>query len=294
MKLEKAYSIELKLAVSPVEADFKYSNGSITSKFKFECPDDNCNAAVTCANLDRLKVKRKVDPYYKVVEEHSEKCLIGKDISGVKREKAIYTDIYSEADEYISNAVRLNLRPHSTKRPEDESDPLEGDMVIKGRPRRTSDEETEGKRKKQSSKVLSSMVDSFLNNENLIVQLPGIGSMPIQDLFVEVDGQKVESLVDEFRVYFGKAWFNKYETGYSVVFENKLNHEDLAVRPSFFIPNSLIAETAYRLFQEKKLNKQVDKKPKLVFIASETGPYCKDKYINFWLEGFEYLEYRQQ
>lgn len=138
------------------------------------------------------------------------------------------------------------------------------------------------------------MVDSFLNKENLTVQLPGIGAMPIQELFVGVNGQKVESFVDEFRVYFGKAWINKYEAGYSIVFANKLNHGDIAARPSFFIPNSLIAETTYRLFQEKKLDEQADKKPRLVFIASETGPYCKGKYINFWLEGLEYLEYRER
>ncbi len=291
MKLEKAYSVDLKINMTASEADIHHNEGKISSKFAFTCPDDNCEAQVTCANLDRPKAKRKVEPYYKVIEEHSEQCLIGKDISGEKKKKTIYSDIYSEADEYISNAVRLNLRPHSTKRPAEQDGTSENEVVTKGRPSRESDRE-EGRRKKQTSKVLSSMVDSFLNNENLIVQLPQIGTMPIQDLFVEVDGQKVESFVDEFRVYFGKAWFNKYEAGYSVVFANKLEHEGEAVRPSFFIPNSLVEETTYRLFQEKKLNEQVDKKPRLVFIASETGPYCKKQYINFWLEGLEYLEYR--
>ncbi|WP_282167116.1 hypothetical protein [Shewanella japonica] len=292
MKLEKSYSIELQRNISPVEADLKYREGKITSKFAFECPDDNCHAAVTCANLDRPKEKRKVEPYYKVVEVHSERCLIGKDLSGVKRKKSKYSD-YSETDEYISNAVRLNLRPHSTKRPVEKDGVSEDEFITKGRPIRESDGE-EGKRKKQASKVLSSMVDSFLSEESILVQLPEIGTMPIQELFVEIDGQKIESFADEFRIYFGKAWFNKHEAGYSVVFANRLEHDENVVRPSFFIPNSLIEETSYRLFQEKKLNGLLDKKPRLVFIASETGPFCKDKYINFWLEGLEYLEYRTQ
>lgn len=292
MKLDKAYSLELKLSVSPVEADLKYREGKITSKFKFECPDDNCNAAVTCANLDRPKAKRKVEPYYKVVEEHSEQCLIGKDISGVKRKKTRYSDIYSEADEYISHAVRLNLRPHSTKRPTAQDEMSEEEFVTKGQPRRESEGGEEGKRKKQSSKVLSSMVDSFLNNENITVQLPEIGTMPIQDLFVEIDGQNLNGFVDEFRIYYGKAWFNECATGFRVVFANKLHFEDVTTRPCFFISSNLIAETSYRLFQEKKLNEQIDKKPRLVFIASEVSPHCKGKYINFKLEELEYLEYR--
>ncbi|MGY5651713.1 hypothetical protein [Vibrio cincinnatiensis] len=292
MKLEKAYSLELKQEVSPVDADRKYREGKITSKFKFECPDDNCNAAVTCANLDRPKAKRKVEPYYKVVEDHSEQCLIGKDISEAKRKKTKYSDIYSEKDEYISNAVRLNLRPHSTKRPIEQGSLAEDEFVTKGRPRPESEDGEEGKRKKQTSKVLSSMVDSFLNNENIIVQLPEIGTMPIQDLFVEIDGQNLNDFVDEFRIYYGKAWFNECSTGLRVVFANKLHFEGVNTRPCFFISRNLIAETSYRLFQEKKLNEQVDKKPRLVFIASEVSPHCKGQYINFKLEELEYLDYR--
>lgn len=60
----------------------------------------------------------------------------------------------------------------------------------------------------------------------------------------------------------------------------------------FFIPRRLVDETSYRLFQEKKLQEQIDKKPRLVFIVSEVGPYCKGNYINFKLEELEYLEYR--
>ncbi|WP_413522453.1 hypothetical protein [Photobacterium phosphoreum] len=292
MKLEKAYSLELKQQISPVDADQKYREEKITSKFNFECPDDNCHAAVTCANLDKPKAKRKVEPYYKVVEEHSEQCLISKNIEGVKRKRTNYSDIYSEADEYITHAVRLNLQPHSKKRPIDSSDTSEDEVVIKGRPRNEKDVKEEGKRKKQRSKVLSSMVDSFLNNEDIIVQLPDIGTMAIQDLFVKVDGQSINSFVDEFRIYYGKAWFNECATGYRVVFANKLHFEEVEVRPSFFIPRRLVDETSYRLFQEKKLQEQIDKKPRLVFIVSEVGPHCKGNYINFKLEELEYLEYR--
>ena len=292
MKLEKAYAIELKRAISPVEADIKYINGEITSKFNFKCPDDNCNAAVTCANLERPKIKRKVDPYYKVVEDHSSQCLIGKDISGIKRDKTKYTDIYSEEDEYISNAVRFNLRPHSEKRPKDDIKPTDDEIVLKNKPNLKNTNSTETKRRKQSTKVLSSMVDSFLNNESINVQVPGIGTMSITELFIEINGQNISDFVDEFRVYYGKAWINKVSTGYRVAFINTLSHNENETSPSFFIPTNLLSATTYRLFQENKLDELTDKKPKHIFIVSETGPHAKDKYINFRLEALEYLEYR--
>jgi len=67
LKLEKAYSKDIKLCITAYKADMLYRKGKIKSKYNFKCPDENCNAPVTCANLDRPKEKRKRDPYYKVV-----------------------------------------------------------------------------------------------------------------------------------------------------------------------------------------------------------------------------------
>lgn len=293
MRLSKAYSTDLKKSITPEEADTKYLLKEVRSKYNFQCPDEFCDAAVTCANLDRAKEKRKVDPYYKVVEEHSKKCLIGKSLLGIKVNKSKYSDIYSSNDEYVDNAVRLNLQPHSTLRPEVKDSLSDEDVATKGRPKLANDEEREGKRKKQRTKVLSSMVDAFLNKEQLTIQLPNLEIMPIKSVFVEIDGQEISCFTDDFRIYFGKAFINKLQNGYSIVFDKKLSYEDREVRPSFYIPNRYIEDSRHRLFQEKKLDELASKKrPKQFFIVSETGPYPKEKYINFWLEGLEYMEYR--
>lgn len=290
MKLEKAYSVDTKENITAEEADRRYSVGEITSKFAFMCPDDLCEAAVTCANLDKPKVRRKRDPYYKVVGGHHPDCLIRKDIEHSARRRAADDDIYSDSDEYMEGAVRLNLSPASAKRPDEHGEgSYEEDMTSALRPQHVSEE---GKRRVQRSKTLSSMVDAFLNHENIIVQLPGTGTLPIQDLFIELNGQEISDFEDEYRVYHGKAWINKHDKGYVVRFTNSLKHSGLETQPTFFIPQELVEQAPYKKFSSFMLDKHADKYPKHIFILSETAPYSKDRYINFWLDGLEYMDYR--
>ncbi|WP_114717658.1 hypothetical protein [Vibrio cholerae] len=289
MKLEKAYSLDLKKDISASDADGRYKR-VISSKFAFKCPGKSCEAQVTCANLDKPKYKRKREPYYKIVGDHCESCEIQKDIEPSKRRRAIEDDIYSDADEYIDNAVRLDVSPPSVKRPDvqEPADPSQSDDIKTRRPATPED----GKRKIQPSRRLSSLVSAFLNNEPMTIQVPGEGIMSIQDFFVAVDGQDIQVFEDYFRVYYGKAWINKNDKGYSIRFNNQLKFGSLEVRPSFFIPAKMVDESSYRKFQSATLDKLANKYLKDIYILCETGPTQKGEYINFWLDGLEYLEYQ--
>lgn len=133
MKLEKAYSEDLNKRITAEEADYRYSIGDITSKHAFNCPDDLCMALVTCANLDKPKVKRKRDPYYKIVGEHHTDCLIKKDTELSNQRQATSDSLYAGQDEYIDDAVRLNLSPPSAKRPGGEATGLDkANMTLAG------------------------------------------------------------------------------------------------------------------------------------------------------------------
>ncbi|MCR4534515.1 hypothetical protein OCF84_00065 [Shewanella xiamenensis] len=292
MKLIKAYADDIEQSITADEADKLYAEGKIKSKFSFQCPDDNCSAPVTCANLDRPKLKRKRDPYYKVVGEHSEMCNIAKDIEPQKKGIRKTTDIYSDSDEYIDHAIRLNLQPPSTKRPESLDKNEYGDDVdtsAKPRPSNTSDT---GKRKIQRSKTLSSLIDAFLAKEPYMIQLPEVGVIDIRDFFVEINGQELSEFEDEFRIYYGKAWFNKKESGYSIVFDKTLTSADIVKRPSTYMPLDKLVESGFKRFKVNELDKLADKKPKTVFILSQTGPQVRNGYINFWCEGPEFMDYR--
>jgi len=290
MKLDKAFAEDIELSITAQEADNQFTEGKIKSKFSFQCPDENCDAPVTCANLDRPKIKRKRDPYYKVVGEHSPQCDIAKDIDPQKKSTRITTDIYSDSDEYVDHAIRLNLQPPSTKRPE----PPGNSQVVddtEGRARPGKDPES-GKRKIQRSKTLSSLIDAFLAKESHTIQLPEIGVIDIKNLFVEINEQELSDLEDEFRIYYGKAWFNKKESGYSIVFDNTLTSGDIAKRPSTYMPIDKLEASNFKRFNLNTLEKIADGKPKMVFLLSETGPRVKNEYINIWCDGPEYLDYR--
>ena len=290
MKLDKAFSEDIEINITAQEADKLFVEGDIKSKFNFQCPDENCDAPVTCANLDRPKYKRKRDPYYKVVGKHRPKCDLVKNIDTQRKSTSTSIDIYSNEDEYVDNAIRLNLQPPSTKRSES-IDNTQGsdDTNIRARP---SNSPESGKRKIQRSKTLSSLIDAYRADETHIVQLPEIGLIDIKYFFVEINGQDLSDLEDEYRIYYGKAWFNKKENGYSIVFDKKLISGDVVKRPSSYMPIDKLEESGFRRFNANILEKISDGKPKIVFLLSETGPRLRDGYINIWCEGPEYLEYR--
>ncbi len=124
------------------------------------------------------------------------------------------------------------------------------------------------------------------------MQLPEIGLINIKDLFIEINGQNLADFEDEFRVYYGKAWFNKKESGYSIVFDKTLTSDEVTKRPSTYMPLDKLEKSGFKRFNIKSLEKIADGKPKMVFLLSETGPRVRDEYINIWCEGSEYLDYR--
>ncbi|MCD1125203.1 hypothetical protein LPW36_04035 [Jinshanibacter sp. LJY008] len=296
MKLEKAFSLDMNKTMTATEADYYYPKGAIRSKFSFKCPDLYCDAQITCANLDRAKNKRKVDPYYRTVSDHSDTCSIAKDLQTQKGTRSTYDDDYSDADVYIENAFRLNLRPLSNTRPEnDETDDDSGRTnSIRGRQQTT---DASVKRKRQRRKTVSSLVASYLNGDNFEVQLPGAGSITLREMFIEIDEQQIGDFEDELRIYYGKAWINKSPNGngFSVRFANVLRHDELITRPSFFISSKLIEQCDYQKFQQSALEALVTAKPVDIYILSAVGPYLhkSGEYINFGLGGLEYLEYRE-
>lgn len=74
--LSKALSLECGEIVSPETADLYFQQGKITDKRKFICVGDGCGCLITCVNIDKPLSKRKVDPYFRTVDLHSDSCNI--------------------------------------------------------------------------------------------------------------------------------------------------------------------------------------------------------------------------
>jgi len=150
------------------------------------------------------------------------------------------------------------LQPPSAKRPDPDGASI-GSEHNEGKAREGRGRGSE-KRKIQRSKTLSSLIDSYLAKESLLVTLPEIGEIEINDLFVEINGQDLSNGITK--------------------------------RPSTYIPKEMIEASSFKRFNMSTLERISDGKPKLVFLLSKTGPYVKNGYINIWCEGLEYLDYR--
>ncbi len=70
--LSKAKSLECDEILTPELAESYYKMGLISDKRKFVCIGKGCSCRITCANMDNPK--RKLDPYFRTVEEHSKSC----------------------------------------------------------------------------------------------------------------------------------------------------------------------------------------------------------------------------
>lgn len=72
--LSKALSLENGMTLTAEDASRLFLERVISDKRRFICVDENCSALITCANMDKPIGKRKVDPYFRTVEEHSVGC----------------------------------------------------------------------------------------------------------------------------------------------------------------------------------------------------------------------------
>lgn len=294
MSLVQAYSLDLKRDINAKDADIAYQNGLISSQKNFRCPHQSCGIAVTCANLERPKHKRKVDPYFKSVEYHNADCPYAEKHDEPSRKHYDENSLY---ENIVAGEVLINLsEPAAKKQNGQNEETLNSGFSVKKIKHSGSNNEI---RLLNQRKTLSALVSSFLNDENFEINLPKPYEEKIllKDIFIHINGQNLSDFEQNcWRIFYGKAWINKAANGnYQIVFDNKLSDSSLEkeeVRPSFFIPKQWIDNSAYQKFSSEKMDELVIKKwPRTVFILADVPALNHSKkYINFMLEGLPYLE----
>ena len=294
MSLLQAYSLDLGKKINAKEADIAYQKGLIGSQKNFQCSHQECGIAVTCANLERPKYKRKVESYFKSVENHKFDCSFAEEERRTKFQDIDKNGFYENV---TSGEILVNLaEPTPKKQNSDNASEIKEISVSRTCKLLNSKKD---KVSTNQTKTLSVLVSSFLNNENFSITLPRPYQERIllREAFIKVDGQDLSSLEQNcWRVYYGKAWINKLSSGdYQIKFDSQLNDlslEESGVRPSFFISKSMIDDSPYEKFKKEKMDELiVQKKPKRVFILSDVPSLNHTKkYINFMLEGLSYLE----
>ncbi|PHM71797.1 hypothetical protein [Xenorhabdus sp. KJ12.1] len=296
MKLVQARSLELNKDISAEEADKFFIQGLVTSKHLFECPEPNCHAQVTCANLDRPKRLRKRDPYFKFVSEHAPECKLGEQIDDEYRQIKRTKDDPEVLPFIRDDIVELDLsipNKHTTHDvPANEDD----DSVTKRSKLSVSDDESENSQRRHSRKRLSGLVTAFIDKENFFLETAE-GRLHLKDFFIRVNDYKdIREYPDEPRIYYGKAWLNRKDDYYLVRFANEMHSGNVKCKPTFFIPARLVDHSDYQRTSREMLDKiamSTPSKPLYLFIFSELPPVKNNigNYINFKLDDLTYLYY---
>lgn len=292
MKLEQARSLELHKDITAEEADKFFAEGILTSKHLFECPEQNCRAQVTCANLDRPKRLRKREPYFKFVSEHSTGCrLEAESDENMRHVKATRED--ADALPYIiDDIVDLDLSAPNRRIVHDLPVPDDENAVEKRLRKPVFNDDENEKNHRHSRKRLSGLVHAFIRKENFFLNTAE-GRLSLRNFFIRVDDSKdLSEYLDEPRIFFGKAWLNRNDDYYLVRFNNEMRAGEVRCKPTFFIPSRLVERSDYARTSRKNLDKLAsESKPLYLFIFSELPPVKSNtgEYINFKLDDLTYL-----
>lgn len=234
MKIEQAYSIDSNEILNVEDAYDFYWAGIIKDKTNFECPSLNCEASITCANIDKLRQDMKVDPYFKATSEHSSECTLVKEIKNKKHK---------------IESIEGNQKPRNKK------DEKLADIFIFSRPKSHIEKKemtsTENipissieKRKVKTSRsntvnsqpsyfyTVRSFVSKYntYKKQNLIdkrfINIKN-NQISYSEMFIEISNQNITSLSKYPRIYFGKVFINKLKNqDYSANFTSTFILED--------------------------------------------------------------------
>lgn len=308
MKIEQAYSLDTNEIIDPELAYDYFWAGIIKDKRNFECPAENCNAPITCANLDKLRQEMKLDPYYKAVDqdEHSIDCELVREY---------------EAKQINVHAKNENQNPRGTKgssvsdifefsRPKSHTEKLENNghnnLPL-------SLEERKQKKRNQSSNLVNrasryyairALVSKFLKYkeaDTLDQHSINIKNYDVlyKDFFVEINGQELTKLSKYPRIYFGKAFINnRKEKDYAAKFGNKLFFEGNSFNPSTYLSEDII-ENAFtkRLYREKfEVLSDKNYPSTWVFIYGIPKPiqFNEKTYINISISNMDFFDMREE
>lgn len=295
-----AKSLETNQIVTAPEADAQRGLGLIKSKHLFECIDDKCNAQITCANLLKAASKRKKEPYFIYVSDHSESCKEKEKIEIIEREQQ--KNLESNSRKYLSEKYAFfNFDVVSTKKVEtisiisDSSTPnVLNDTNSSKEPNHIST--------RPSKKTLSAWVKLFKDESSNISAIYNNEEIYIRDLFVNIDTIKnIDELEEEPRIYYGKAWIHEQDKGINFRFNQKIQFGELLQRPNLMLFDNKIKDeplngrfskkTLLQLSQRKNANNT--KIPIILYILSDLPPHLSKngKFINFFAKSLRHVYY---
>jgi len=260
MKIEKAYSKDCNEVIDAELAYDYYWNGKIHNKQNFECPSELCDTNITCANLDKLRQNMKIDPHYKSVGEHSDDCILKKDILNKSKNTLSQADSPSKSRNSKSNDtadIFVLERPKSHWEREQINSFADSSSARIKRKRSIKQKARESYSSPPRYFSIMSLVSKYFKfkKENKLgdafININGF-NISYSDMFIDLAEQRLSSLSEYPRIYFGRAFVNLLRNGdYSINFTNKLDFQKSLITPSLYLSKKLIQESFSKKVKEK-------------------------------------------
>lgn len=308
MSLDIAYSLEIEDFIDADRAYDFYWSGLITNKKAFICPGENCQAQVTCANIDEDTQKMKVVPHFRVYGEHDKSCEI------FNKVPLKIVDIISDKNKTEKKSVDLSVT----------------DSFFRERPLSYYDIN-----KKNDTVPKEFKKNTQCKNKNISYNLKQIGHFSniysvrtivsrflryssdntIKHRFINIDGmnvsyssflkliweQSLKDLPDYGLVYYGWAYVDRYKEGYRIKFKKGFKSQSNNVLPvSVYIGDKLIEKYPIKKLIVKRLSSiSAEAKPTaFVFIYGKPRVYRSDKtlkeYVNFDLYNLDMIDLNKE
>jgi hypothetical protein len=304
MKIEHAFSTDLNEVVDIDTAYELFTAGRILDKHNFFCVYPGCAGDITAANLDKLRQDMAVDPYFRRVgDEHTAEC----DTHGGCEETASAPNEEAKRergrkDDTLPDQFVLSRPPsHEVKV---RAVPREAVGDVRTKPKRRAGAQGDAATRPSMAYSVGTLVSRFARyrkqgiDDVKLLSIKGF-RLSYRDMFVPLAGLDLADMASHRRVYYGRAFVDRKETGYAITFvpESAVVVDDKTYRPSLFVSDERISGAYSRTlfnckFKDLSERKRPDAwffvygKPELVERAGKT-------YVNFKLFNLDFIDFRE-
>lgn len=306
MRIEYAYSLDVNEIIDPELAYDYFWAGIIKDKKNFECPAENCNASITCANLDKLRQDMKLDPYYKAVDEHTIDCKLVKEYESKTintRTKDGKQNPRGNKDSNLSDIFEFSRpKSHTEKLESSTSSNLPASLEERKQKKRDqSGNSTNSPSRYYSIRALVSKYLKYKETDALdqySINIKGY-NVPYKDFFIEINSQEITTLPKYPRIYFGKAFINRRkEKDYAAIFGNTFSNKGSSLNPSIYLAENVIENAFTKKLYREKLKSLSDKKyPAIwVFVYGTPRDTIVDQktYLNISISNMDFFDMREE
>lgn len=255
-KIPEAYSIELEEIIDAEKAYELYWDGEISDKRAFECKNDNCEAQITCANIDKERFLMRKRPYFLRVGEHT--CTL---LNEIEKKKVFISNENAESSKYIDdeNDVLLTTTERKEKENREKQVKTTDSDDIDRKRKKKSEQSSKGKRYLEY-KTIAPLVSKYLiySGDNLLDEkkiTTNENTVLYKDFFVELEGYNCDNFINESRIYFGDGLVEKAPKNPNeyVVKLNYVNFRGLVRCPSIYVGSNLLNDKSRKINWSKKL-----------------------------------------